>query len=214
MNHKLRTPAHTSHAVRACLALVLLAGGSLAVACSEGPPATLATNDAPVPGTPSANTATDASPAASDSSATNDATVGDTAAPLFDAGADARGPSCSPSCGGGKSCTYAGTCVATSTCNPADVGVSCPAGVVGSWVINGNNKINKLENVILCVEKNVSVQVYDAQRKPVLSISDIFCKQTNFNDLLPKGIYFLEFYDGQGGYIPVPEYLQEDLDLK
>ncbi|MFO0667232.1 MAG: hypothetical protein U0174_24985 [Polyangiaceae bacterium] len=131
-----------------------------------------------------------------------------------DGGDAARGPVCSPTCANDKACAYSGACVTKSSCAPADVGAACAPGVVGEWIINGNNKINKLENVVLCVHKNVRAEIYDTTHKPVLTIQDIFCKQTNFNSLLGKGTFFIEFYDSQGAFIEVPPHLKEDLELK
>lgn len=202
---------------RARQLLFCLATGTaltLAAACTQEPDA--AGTDAGTRGaTPDAMQSVDAAlPLPLDPS--NDASP-DSAPSLLDGGDGgdaARGPVCSPTCASDKACAYSGTCVTKSSCAPSDVGVACAPGVVGEWIINGNNKINKLENVVLCVQKNVRAEIYDTMHKPVLTVQDIFCKQTNFNAILGKGTFFIEFYDSQGAFIEVPPHLKEDLELK
>lgn len=127
---------------------------------------------------------------------------------------DSGKATCSPACPSGLACSFAHTCLGASTCPAGDVGISCTAGVVGSWIANGKDKINKLEKIVLCVHKNVTAKIFDANGKLHLTVQNVFCQQTNLNALLAPGLYYAEFYDAGGNVIVTPDDVHEDLVIE
>jgi hypothetical protein len=82
-----------------------------------------------------------------------------------------------------------------------------------AWIINGNNKIPKLQR-LLGTTDNVRVVVRDVQGKQVLEIKDVFRKRSNLNELVPHGEYRLEFFDKDGKTIKLTQEVGEILRLK
>ncbi len=82
-----------------------------------------------------------------------------------------------------------------------------------AWIVNGNNKIPKLQR-LLGTTVNVRVVVRDLQGKQVAEIRDVFSKRTNLNELVGQGEYRLEFYDKDGQRIKLTQEVADSLRLK
>jgi len=82
-----------------------------------------------------------------------------------------------------------------------------------AWIINGNNKMTKLQRLLGTTE-NVKVVVRDLTGKQVLEVQDLCNRRTNLNELLPRGEYRLDFFDKDGKPIALTADIRETLRLK
>ncbi|CAN5115732.1 hypothetical protein BH09MYX1_BH09MYX1_47620 [soil metagenome] len=109
---------------------------------------------------------------------------------------------CKPACAAGTACSFAfNGCVPTSTCNPSEAEPQCAAGVKGTYVVNGNDKANKLQKVALCVSQKITLYFFDLNGKLAYVLDDPLCHETVLNDHVPPGLYTLEAYDLHGARI-------------
>lgn len=82
-----------------------------------------------------------------------------------------------------------------------------------AWVVNGANKLPKLEHV-LRPHSVVKVVLTDESGKEVLVIEDFLSKFTDLNEALDRGEYKMTFYDEQGKTIALPEEFNNKLRVK
>ncbi len=89
-----------------------------------------------------------------------------------------------------------------------DAGLDEPA-----WIVNGNNKMPKLERLLATTE-NVRVVVLGLDGEQIAEIKDVFHQHTDLNKVVGSGQFRLEFYDKDGKPIKKTMEVGEILRLK
>ncbi|HMU68504.1 MAG TPA: hypothetical protein PK511_01485 [Chitinophagales bacterium] len=82
-----------------------------------------------------------------------------------------------------------------------------------AWVVNGANKMAKLQHV-LRPNTNVKVILTDDKGKEVLVVEDFLNKYTDVNEALDRGEYKMTFYNEKGSVISVPEEFNSSIRVK
>jgi len=82
-----------------------------------------------------------------------------------------------------------------------------------AWLVNGNNKLNKLKR-LLGQQGKVKAVIYDLGGNEVLVIDDVLNQYTNLNEMVGRGKFLVKFFDEAGERIQIEEGIPERVKLK
>jgi len=82
-----------------------------------------------------------------------------------------------------------------------------------AWIVNGNNKLPKIQRVLGTTD-NVRAVFRDTSGRQLAEVRDLFHQHTDVNKLVPAGDVRIEFYDQEGKLILQTSDLKDAVKIK